>query len=56
MVPVDSQLVGQSLLAAGIGEAFGIAVLAIERDGNLTTAPRPSEVLLAGDYLLLGRA
>ena len=54
VVPDASQLVGQSLLAAGIGEAFGIAVLAIERDGNLTASPRPSEVLLAGDYLLLG--
>ena len=54
VVPDDSQLVGQSLLAAGIGEAFGIAVLAIERDGNLSAAPRPSEALLAGDYLLLG--
>lgn len=54
VVPDDSQLVGQSLLAAGVGEAFGIAVLAIERDGNLTAAPRPSEVLLGGDYLLLG--
>ncbi|MCY3959327.1 MAG: SLC13 family permease [Chloroflexi bacterium] len=53
-VPANSQLVGQSLLAAGIGEAFGIAVLAIERDGRLTAAPRPSELLLAGDYLLLG--
>ena len=53
-VPADSQLVGQSLLAAGIGEAFGIAVLAIERNGNITAAPAPTEVLLAGDYLLLG--
>ena len=54
VVPDASQLVGQSLLAAGIGEAFGIAVLAIERDGNLTASPRPAEVVLAGDYLLLG--
>lgn len=54
VVPDDSPLVGQSLLAAGIGEAYSIAVLAIERDGNLTAAPRPSEVLLGGDYLLLG--
>ena len=54
VVPDDSQLVGQSLLAAGIGEAFGIAVVAIERDGHLSAAPRPSEVLLGGDYLLLG--
>ena len=53
VIPADSQLHGQSLLSAGIGEAFGIAVLAIERDSALTTAPRPSEVLLAGDYLLL---
>ncbi len=54
VVPADTQLVGQSLLAAGIGEAFGIAVLAIEREGNITAAPAPGEVLLAGDYLLLG--
>ena len=54
VVPADSQLAGQSLLAAGIGEAFGIAVLAIEREGNIAAAPAPSEVLLAGDYLLLG--
>ena len=54
VVPADSQLVGQSLLAAGIGEAFGIAVLAIEREGNIAAAPAPGEVLLAGDYLLLG--
>ena len=54
VVPDGSQLVGQSLLAAGIGEAYGIAVLAIEREGALTAAPRPSEVLLGGDYLLLG--
>lgn len=54
VVPADSQLVGQSLMAAGIGEAFGIAVLAIEREGNITVAPAPGEVLLAGDYLLLG--
>ncbi len=53
VVPADSQLVGQSLLTAGIGEAFGIAVLAIERNGVTTTAPTPSEVLQAGDYLLL---
>ncbi|MYD92339.1 MAG: SLC13 family permease [Chloroflexi bacterium] len=54
VVPADSQLAGQSLMAAGIGEAFGIAVLAIEREGNITVAPAPGEVLLAGDYLLLG--
>ena len=54
VVPDASQLVGQSLLAAGIGEAFGIAVVAIERDGHVAAAPRPSEVLLGGDYLLLG--
>lgn len=54
VVPADSQLVGQSLLAAGIGEAFGIAVLAIEREGTIAAAPASSEVLLAGDYLLLG--
>ena len=53
VVPADSQLVGQSLLTAGIGEAFGIAVLAVERTGVVTTAPTPSEVLQAGDYLLL---
>ncbi len=53
VVPEDSQLVGQSLLAAGIGEAFGIAVLAIERKGVVAAAPRPSEILQAGDYLLL---
>ena len=54
VVPADSQLVGQSLMAAGIGGAFGIAVLAIEREGNIAAAPAPGEVLLAGDYLLLG--
>ena len=53
VVPADSQLVGQSLLTAGIGEAFGIAVLAIERNGVTTAAPGPSEALQAGDYLLL---
>ena len=53
VVPEDSQLVGHSLLSAGIGEAFGIAVLAIERNGVVTAAPGPPEVLQAGDYLLL---
>ena len=53
VVPADSQLVGQSLLTAGIGEAFGIAVLAVERNGVTTAAPGPSEALQAGDYLLL---
>lgn len=53
VVPDDSQLVGQSLLAAGIGEAFGIAVLAVERNGVVTGSPRPSEELQAGDYLVL---
>ena len=53
VVPEDSQLVGQSLLSAGIGEAFGIAVLAVERTGVVTAAPGPSEALQAGDYLLL---
>ena len=53
VVPEDSQLVGQSLLSAGIGEAFGIAVLAVERTGVVMAAPGPSEALQAGDYLLL---
>ena len=53
VVPEDSQLVGQSLMSAGIGEAFGIAVLAVERTGVVTAAPGPSEALQAGDYLLL---
>ncbi len=54
VAPAHSPLAGQSLRAAGLGEAFGAAVLAIERNGALILSPAPDQILRGGDYLLLG--
>ena len=52
-VPEDSALVGHSLAESRLGDAYGLTVLAIVRDGNLQNMPGPSEPIEAGDMLLV---
>ena len=52
-VPADSQLAGQSLGQAGLDRALGVQVVAIEREGKEHLAPGASEVLRAGDQLVV---
>ncbi len=52
-LPEDSPLVGKSLVESRLGDAFGIGVMGIVRDGHTTLIPDPNEGLLAGDKLLI---
>jgi di/tricarboxylate transporter len=52
-LPQESPLVGKSLVDSRLGDAFGIGVMGIVRDGQTTLIPDPYEVLLAGDKLLI---
>jgi len=52
-VPGGSALVGRTLAASGVRNAFGLDVLAVERDGRLLLAPAPETVLAPDDILLL---
>ncbi|WP_435176107.1 potassium channel family protein [Halorussus sp. AFM4] len=50
-LPAGSPLDGASLGAAAPREAYGVAVLAVRRDGSWTVAPRGATDLAAGDLL-----
>jgi di/tricarboxylate transporter len=52
-VPQDSTVVGRSLTESRLGDAFGLTVLGIVRDGASRLAPGPEERLKAGDTLLV---
>ncbi|HEY8020176.1 MAG TPA: SLC13 family permease [Thermoanaerobaculia bacterium] len=52
-VPAGSALVGRTLAASGVRSAFGLDVLAVERDGRLLLAPAPETVLAPDDILML---
>jgi di/tricarboxylate transporter len=52
-VPPDSSLVGKTLAESHLGDAFGLIVLGIVRDGSTHLAPDPAEQLQAGDTLLV---
>ena len=56
-VPSDSALVGKMLRESRLGDAFGLGVMGIIRDGNLDLIPTAEESLAADDLLLIkGRA
>jgi di/tricarboxylate transporter len=50
---VDSNLVGKTLEQSRLGDAFGLNVLGIVREGTTSLIPKPSDKLLAGDTLLV---
>lgn len=52
-VPPESSLVGRTLRESRLGEAFGLNVLGILRDGDLRSAPSSQERLTAGDLLMV---
>ncbi len=52
-IPADSPLAGRKLAESRMGSALFLTVLALRRKGVLTLAPRPAEVLLAGDTLIV---
>ena len=52
-LPEDSSLVGKSLTESRLGDAFGLGVLGIVREGRTNLMPAPDEKLLAGDTLLV---
>jgi di/tricarboxylate transporter len=52
-VPEDSSLVGKTLVESRLGDAFGLGVLGIEREGTNHLVPDPGEHLVAGDTLLV---
>jgi di/tricarboxylate transporter len=49
----ESSLVGKSLVDSRFGEAFGLGVLGIIRDGDVQLMPAPDEILEAGDILMV---
>jgi di/tricarboxylate transporter len=52
-LPEDSPLVGKTLVDSRLGDAFGIGVMGIVRQGETHLIPDPGEVLRAGDKLLI---
>jgi di/tricarboxylate transporter len=52
-VPEVSSLVGKTLIESRLGDAFGLGVLGIVRQGATRLAPEPEERLVAGDTLLV---
>jgi di/tricarboxylate transporter len=52
-VSAESLLVGQTLRDSRLGDAFGLAVLAIIRAGEPTLIPEPTSQLAADDILLV---
>ncbi len=52
-VPLESNLGGSTLAKSRIGDAFDFRLLATVREGTLQFMPKPDEVILGGDLLLL---
>jgi di/tricarboxylate transporter len=52
-VPDGSSLVGKTLVTSRLGDAFGLGVMGIVREGETLLMPEPEEPLLAGDTLLV---
>jgi di/tricarboxylate transporter len=52
-VPEDSELAGLSLAESRLGDALGLTVLEIARDGGKVVLPYPDTMLEAGDDLLI---
>jgi di/tricarboxylate transporter len=52
-VPEDSSLAGRTLIESRLGDAIGLGVVGIIRDGRTNLMPHPGEPLLAGDTLLV---
>jgi K+/H+ antiporter YhaU regulatory subunit KhtT len=51
--PLPAALVGKSLLASGIREETGCSVIALFREGQLHINPDPTDLLMAGDEMLI---
>ncbi|UCF60656.1 MAG: SLC13 family permease [Anaerolineaceae bacterium] len=52
-VPHDSSLVGKTLIESRLGDAFGLGVMGIVRQGTTHLMPAPEDQLMAGDTLLI---
>ena len=52
-VPPGSSLVGKTLITSHLGDAFGLGVMGIVRQGETLLMPDPQEPLLEGDTLLV---
>ncbi len=52
-VPRDSSMAGKSLIDSRLGDSFGLGVMGIIRDGETRLIPPPTEILQAGDTLLV---
>jgi len=52
-VPADSTLAGKSLVESHLGGSYGLGVLGIVRGTETNLIPSPSEILQAGDTLLV---
>ena len=52
-VPQGSSLAGKTLAESRLGDAFGLGVLGIVRQGTTHLMPDPAEQLMAGDTLLI---
>jgi di/tricarboxylate transporter len=52
-LPEDSSLVGKSLIESRLGDAYGLGVMGIVREGETNLMPPPDEILRAGDTLLV---
>ncbi len=52
-VPPGSVLAGHDLVESRLGNAFGLTVIGLLRDGNLLWMPSPQEQVRAGDLLIM---
>ena len=52
-VPEDSTLVGKTLIESRLGDAYGLGVLGIIRQGSTNLMPSPEEPIEGGDTLLV---
>jgi K+/H+ antiporter YhaU regulatory subunit KhtT len=52
-IPADSPLAGKSLAESHLGDAIGLTVISIYRDGSTLIAPPATEKLQADDILLV---
>ena len=52
-IPEESALAGKSLIESRLGDAYGLGVMGIIRQGSTNLMPAPEEVLEGGDMLLV---